>query len=211
VLRFGGTLHAFDAKYRLDRFDVDEADPDDDSATYKRADLYKMHAYRDAIAGLKTAFVVYPGNEFVFFERQGFRRTRPADVAQRDGVGAVPLRPADAEPVEKLRDLLRVLLRRSWALQVSTYGGEGKHVLQEFLTEARASGSRALYSEHFEDGAALYAQVAMEGILSKRVWRDANPIIGSYQTAAPGLASWRKLWLWSRLREDHTRERYGIR
>ena len=48
---------------------------------------------------------------------------------------------------------------------------ERKRVLQAFLGEAQASAPRVLYSEHFEDGAALYAQAAklgLEGIVSKR-------------------------------------------
>ena len=103
-MREGDRLHVFDAKYRLDRFDAEERDSDDAPATYKRADLYKMHTYRDAISGLRTAFVVYPGSEFVFFERNGGRRARPGDVVSADGVGALPLRPADHNPATSLRD-----------------------------------------------------------------------------------------------------------
>jgi predicted component of viral defense system (DUF524 family) len=110
TIQVGKALYAFDAKYRLDRFDVGEGDPDDDPATYKRADLYKMHTYRDAIANLKSAFVVYPGTEFVFFERSGAKRSEPTAVAIADGVGAVALRPADADPAASLRQLLGVLL-----------------------------------------------------------------------------------------------------
>lgn len=110
TLRSGETLHVFDAKYRLDRFDVEERESDDDSATFRRADLYKMHTYRDAIPGLKTAFVVYPGTEFVFFQRDGHRHTRPADIVNADGVGAVPLRPADHDPAALLCNLLGTLL-----------------------------------------------------------------------------------------------------
>ena len=102
--------HAFDAKFRLDRFESAENEADDDLSTYKRVDLYKMHTYRDAIAGLKTAFVVYPGTEFVFFERSGVRRTDPTTVALADGVGAVPLRPVDADPGSTLRRVLAVLV-----------------------------------------------------------------------------------------------------
>ena len=102
--------HAFDAKFRLDRFETAENDADDGLSTYKRVDLYKMHTYRDAIAGLKTAFVVYPGTEFVFFERSGVRRTDPTTVALADGVGAVPLRPVDADPGSTLRRVLAVLV-----------------------------------------------------------------------------------------------------
>ena len=110
TLRAGDRLHVFDAKFRLDRFNTDEGDSDDGRAGYKRADLYKMHTYRDAISGLRTAFVVYPGSEFVFFERCGDRRTRSADVVSPDGVGALPLRPADHDPAASLRGLLRALI-----------------------------------------------------------------------------------------------------
>ena len=113
TLRAGDRLHVFDAKFRLDRFNADERDPDDGRAGYKQVDLYKMHTYRDAISGLRTAIVVYPGSEFVFFERSGDRRARPVDVVSPDGVGALPLRPADHDPAASLRDLLRVLVRPS--------------------------------------------------------------------------------------------------
>ena len=110
TLRAGDLMHVFDAKFRLDGFDADEGDPDDGRAGYKRPDLYKMHTYRDAISGLRTAFVVYPGSEFVFFERRGGRRTQPADLVSPDGVGALPLRPADQDPAASLRDLMRALI-----------------------------------------------------------------------------------------------------
>jgi predicted component of viral defense system (DUF524 family) len=110
IVEINGVRHAFDAKYRLDRFDIADGDADDGAATYKRADLYKMHTYRDAIAGLRTAFVVYPGSEFVFFDRSGGRYSAPAALDQPDGVGAVPLRPADAEPAAGLRALLATLI-----------------------------------------------------------------------------------------------------
>ncbi|EKS9843486.1 DUF2357 domain-containing protein [Burkholderia cepacia] len=115
VLEIGSERHVFDAKYRLDKIEVDEDDEDDGNATYKRADLYKMHTYRDAIVGLRTAFVVYPGSEFVFFERAGAKRTAPNRLEVGDGVGALPLRPADTDPADMLRELLQVLFNRSGA------------------------------------------------------------------------------------------------
>ncbi|MCB1484251.1 MAG: DUF2357 domain-containing protein, partial [Hyphomicrobiaceae bacterium] len=69
VLEFGQSRYCFDAKYRLDRLEISEDDADEGIATYKRADLYKMHTYRDAIDRMKAAFVVYPGTQFVFFSR----------------------------------------------------------------------------------------------------------------------------------------------
>jgi predicted component of viral defense system (DUF524 family) len=112
IVESEGRLHAFDAKYRLDRFDVAEGDADDGAATYKRADLYKMHTYRDAITGLNTAFVVYPGSEFVFFNRSGTKHITPAALDVPDGVGAIPLRPAGPDPEGQLEAVLRALLIR---------------------------------------------------------------------------------------------------
>jgi hypothetical protein len=116
IIRAPTGLHALDAKYRLERVDTSDRDADDGDATYKRADLYKMHTYRDAIVGLKTASVVYPGSEFVFFERSGGKHGAPVNVTLLDGVGAIPLRPADPLPEATLREFLRKLLTSSSAL-----------------------------------------------------------------------------------------------
>jgi uncharacterized protein len=111
IVQIGDAKHAFDAKYRLVRFEISESDADEDGITYKRADLYKMHAYRDAITGLQSATVVYPGTEFVFFERNGDRRDDPSALALADGVGAVPLRPTAPDPTYHLRSMLTALLK----------------------------------------------------------------------------------------------------
>lgn len=106
-----GALYSFDAKYRLDRFEGDMGVADtDDSSTYKRADLYKMHTYRDAIRNVKAAFAVYPGEEFVFFERSGYQRSRATDVVAFDGVGAIPLVPSKTDPAAELNLLVECLL-----------------------------------------------------------------------------------------------------
>jgi len=62
-----GQVHIFDAKFKLKWLDNDEGD---DSAAqrnsmWKEEDLYKMHAYRDAIVKAESAWVLYPGHEFV--------------------------------------------------------------------------------------------------------------------------------------------------
>lgn len=115
ILEINGQCHVFDAKYRLDQLETNENDEDDGVATYKRADLYKMHTYRDAIGNVRTAFAVYPGSEFVFFERMGAKRIIPSGLKLADGVGALPLRPADSDPSGKLRDLLHILINHSLA------------------------------------------------------------------------------------------------
>ncbi|TXH90026.1 MAG: DUF2357 domain-containing protein [Pseudomonas sp.] len=108
VLTLNGARFAFDAKYRLQWLTSLE-DGQDDEASFVRADLYKMHTYRDAITDMKAAFVVYPGTEFVFFERGGGRRQCPGEIMVFDGVGAIPARPDGAE-VSMLLDLVQALL-----------------------------------------------------------------------------------------------------
>lgn len=108
VVTLNGVRYAFDAKYRLQWLTALE-DSQDDEATFVRADLYKMHTYRDAITGLKAAFIVYPGSEFVFYERGGGRRQSPGGIAVFDGVGAIPARPEGAES-SALLDVMQVLV-----------------------------------------------------------------------------------------------------
>ena len=85
------SLHLFDAKFRLHGTLDPEADEDETS--YKRSDLHKMHAYRDAIPAAHTSWVLYPGAEDVAFFDDG--REGLAAVAQGTlkGVGALSLRP----------------------------------------------------------------------------------------------------------------------
>ena len=58
-----GGLHLFDAKLKVDFASAANADDEDDPGrldTFKREDLYKMHAYRDAL-GAQSVWVLYPG------------------------------------------------------------------------------------------------------------------------------------------------------
>lgn len=98
-------LHLFDAKFKV-QFDDDlgaEATTGDSGeiaqgqvqergGEYKRADLYKMHCYRDAIPEARSVWVLYPGStkEFFYFE---------ADRQSLAGVGTLPLVPGD-DPCE---------------------------------------------------------------------------------------------------------------
>lgn len=87
---------ALDAKFRLERKALSEADDDSDGATARRADLYKMHTYRDAL-GVRAAASVYPGDESVFFDQ---REGRSEDfelcrliLSDCSGIGAIAMRP----------------------------------------------------------------------------------------------------------------------
>lgn len=119
-------LHLFDAKFRVDGNPLGNAndalteEAEERLGTYKRADLYKMHTYRDAILDARSAWVLYPGTG----SRTEFRvkaRTRiedqtgllvKPDEALLDGVGAVPLYPSP-ELSPALIELLRHLVGSS--------------------------------------------------------------------------------------------------
>ena len=87
----------FDAKYRLEKVLLEDAISDDNMSAeldeekqqqemgiYKRADLLKMHAYKDAIRRTGGAYVLYPGTENK--ELRGFHEIVP-------GLGAFSIRP----------------------------------------------------------------------------------------------------------------------
>ena len=88
----------FDAKYRVDDLEFlnsNIAEDDDDlneekqqekQGKYKRADLLKMHAYKDAIRRTVGAYVLYPGSNPNTFE--SFHEIVP-------GLGAFPISPSD--------------------------------------------------------------------------------------------------------------------
>jgi predicted component of viral defense system (DUF524 family) len=88
----------FDAKYRVDGLEYlnqSETENDDDlhaekqqekQGKYKRADLLKMHAYKDAIRRTVGAYVLYPGIEPSTFG--SFHEIVP-------GLGAFPISPSD--------------------------------------------------------------------------------------------------------------------
>jgi hypothetical protein len=101
ILKKSGRIYVFDAKYKLKKINSDENEFDkgDTGGSYKREDLYKMHAYRDAIYGVTAAFVVYPGSEFVFFERNGNLTKNANSLIKHDGVGAIPLQPGQNEDI----------------------------------------------------------------------------------------------------------------
>lgn len=104
--------HLLDAKFKL-RFaakvDEDiEAEPDEDQreSKYKRVDLDKMHAYRDAIPAALSAWVLYPGTEAQQFE---ICRDIKEFNGGWKGVGALPCLPG-LESKRSLAELLSMLL-----------------------------------------------------------------------------------------------------
>jgi len=92
----------FDAKYRVESITELFGDPDEDLSedkqqqkrgNYKRADLLKMHAYRDAIRRSEGAYVLYPGTTNGPTRFCGFHEILP-------GLGAFALKPgSDGEAI----------------------------------------------------------------------------------------------------------------
>ena len=89
----------FDAKYKVDSLaklfggeddNLDEEKKEQRAGNYKRADLLKMHAYRDAIRRSAGAYVLYPGTEKEQLPFRGFHELLP-------GLGAFPLRPNESD------------------------------------------------------------------------------------------------------------------
>lgn len=100
-------MHVLDAKLRV-KGAASVADSDDEGVTealsFKRDDVAKMHAYRDALPAVRSAFVLYPGHETVRFIALELGAT---DV---DAVGAIPLVPGS--PAVAFRGCLTALLAR---------------------------------------------------------------------------------------------------
>jgi predicted component of viral defense system (DUF524 family) len=89
-------LHLFDAKFRLTAMGDIESLGKGGPATFKNQDLYKMHAYRDAIPDARSVWVLYPGTEFLFFPANGVDRN------VYDGVGVIPAQPRQHQHIGKV-------------------------------------------------------------------------------------------------------------
>lgn len=113
----------FDAKYRIenveqlfggDDIDLNAEKQDQREGRYKRADLLKMHAYRDAIRRTQGAYVLYPGDS----SRQwrGYHEILP-------GLGAFPIKPGNGEQaVEKfVREIVAHACDRATARERQSY------------------------------------------------------------------------------------------
>jgi len=98
----------FDAKYRVehieDLFGMEDAEAtyDEPENNYKRNDLLKMHAYRDAIKRSQGAYVLYPGRGNSPANLKGFHEILP-------GLGAFGIAP-DEHGAAKGMELLEAFL-----------------------------------------------------------------------------------------------------
>jgi hypothetical protein len=147
----------FDAKYRIDEIAallnnvIDTTTLDDDAlasvldaekrsesgGTYKRADLLKMHAYRDAIRRTQGAYVIYPGQAGADTRLRSFHEVLP-------GLGAFALRPGMGTTILEtfLRDVVSHVADRASAREQNSF-----HTWQTYRTThpVTAQEDRAAY------------------------------------------------------------------
>ena len=108
----------FDAKYKVESLnaifgndeDFNEEKDEQRKGTFKRADLLKMHTYKDAIRRSEGSYVLYPGTEPVY-TKTGFHEIIP-------GLGAFAIRPtrqrSGVEDVKKfLNEVVNHFLNRA--------------------------------------------------------------------------------------------------
>lgn len=91
----------FDAKYKLREVQKSYSPEEDESfyRVFKAEDIHKMHCYLDAIPLAKSAFILYPGNEFIFFQKGTGKKITNISKNPIDfiGVGAIPLLPVSED------------------------------------------------------------------------------------------------------------------
>lgn len=128
----------FDAKYRLESieglFGAEEADDVDEESdgNYKRQDLLKMHAYRDAIKRSQGAYVLYPGRNVAAAKfKCFFHEVLP-------GLGAFGIAPDENgaaqgfKPLEEfLSEVLNHLCNRTTAQERISYHIAESYALRE--------------------------------------------------------------------------------
>jgi predicted component of viral defense system (DUF524 family) len=127
----------FDAKYRVEDieglFGAEGADDADDEVegNYKRQDLLKMHAYRDAIKRSQGAYVLYPGRANAAVKLKGFHEILP-------GLGAFGVAPDEngvAQGLESLEmfldEVLAHLGNRTTAQERVSYHVAESYTLKE--------------------------------------------------------------------------------
>ena len=87
--------HVFAAELKLYSFAIPtRGDETAAESQFKREDLHQVHAYRDALSGLRSAWLLYSGSRFRFLPVADKVAKNVSEVPRTvDGVGGVSLRP----------------------------------------------------------------------------------------------------------------------
>lgn len=164
----------FDAKYRIDQVAtllneaentaslneealgaaLDEEKQSEVKGNYKRADLLKMHAYRDAIRRTQGAYVLYPGQSGADKRLENFHEVLP-------GLGAFALRPhVGTQALEKfLHDVVNHAADRASAREQHSFHTWKTYEQVENPTAQDRRASYAVVPEKATDGLVRAAPV----------------------------------------------------
>lgn len=92
-LTINGKLYLFDAKYKF-LTNIRNIDEEVEiQRIIKAEDIHKMHAYLDAIESAIFSVAIYPGNRFIFYNKEGKTISSKVSDVTYSGVGAIPLSP----------------------------------------------------------------------------------------------------------------------
>jgi hypothetical protein len=149
----------FDAKYKIENLqtifgkdeNLDDEKEEQKKGTYKRADILKMHTYRDAIRRTAGAYVLYPGS--LSDNKLGFHELLP-------GLGAFAIRPSKSNNgTEELKIFLNEIInhfmnRASQREKISlktyeTYRESQSNELNEALPETFGANRDLIPDETF--------------------------------------------------------------
>ncbi len=134
--------------------ELDKEKQEENRGTYKRADLLKMHAYRDAIRRTQGAYVVYPGPTDGNKRLTGFHEVLP-------GLGAFALRPGSGTDALTafLREIVSHVADRSSVREQNSFHTYQSYKAYEQAPPKTAEEQLALYKlvpEKAADGGARH-------------------------------------------------------
>ena len=149
----------FDAKYRIENSmslfgedeDLGSEKEEQNKGSYKRADLLKMHTYKDAIRRTGGAYIIYPGTESN--RKFGFHELLP-------GIGAFAIKPSVTETgINEIKGFLQdvtghFLNRASQREKISlktyeVYKDKTSNELKEALPEVYGNNRTSIPDETF--------------------------------------------------------------
>lgn len=169
----------FDAKYKIENLktifgineNLEEEKEEHKKGTYKRADILKMHTYRDAIRRTAGAYVLYPGSQSD--NKQGYHELLP-------GLGAFAIRPSrqnnGTEELKKfLNEVVKHFLNRASQREIMSlktyeiYKDNNSTELNEALPEAYGINRSMIPDETFIL-VAFYEKDKWEWIINKGLY-----------------------------------------
>jgi predicted component of viral defense system (DUF524 family) len=171
----------FDAKYKVEKLSEilgDESDlvsekEEQNKGTYKRADLLKMHTYKDAIRRTAGAYILYPGTDNRY-NKIGFHEIIP-------GLGAFSIRPnRNNSGMEELKKFLnevvahflnRASQREKMSLQTyETHKDDRINEVNEALPETYGANRNLLPDETYVLVAFYKDEEQLKWILKNRLY-----------------------------------------